>query len=99
MVTTGAGASTKIKERAKAIQAGLIERQQAIDEELNASGIQAIEFEIARLENTIVNCNYDLNNSCKGNTLIIRKRAFALQSLDIKLKELEQLRQSENVKE
>ena len=80
--TAGGGKSGKEKDRRLAITKAKIEQQKKIKEEEQATGKEKKEFEIARLENVISLCNYDLQNPAfKGSPAIIKKKEEAEKRL------------------
>jgi len=87
--TTGCGKSTANKERAKAIKSAKEAEIDRYNEEMKATGRDKLEYEIAKLKNTISNCKLDLNNpSLKNNFSILNKISAAEETLKNKLAQL-----------
>ena len=81
-----------LQEKRKAINRVAKKQQQDLYKEIYSKGVDKLEYEIAALENTIYHCKYDLNNSQKGNLIITSKMKYALQNLELKKKELNDLK-------
>jgi len=97
-LTTGAGASDKAKERAKALQRAAIERANREREEREAVGIDKLEYDIGHLKNTISNSKMDLKKS-RGNIMIQKKIELAEESLADKLSQMKKLKEEEVLNE